>query len=251
MNRTMDSRLGLSVATICSRLGVLTMLKAIVFDMDGTITVLKLPLEAMRRDTKKYYISRGFPHDQFETSDGISSSTGKARNYFLANGYSEDDWKKMESEMDTILSRHEGFAAVNASEIEGSLDIIKKIRDVGLKTAILTNNGRPALDKILEQIPLGEHFDLIHTRHESPKPKPYPDGLLKVSSELGVDESEVVFVGDALIDGAAATRAGIEFWGVSTGETSSEKLYEAGASKVFTSLSGVLEAALDASRETL
>lgn len=251
MSVTLDSRLCLSGAIICSRLGVVTMLKAIVFDMDGTITVLKLPLEAMRKDTKSYYISKGFPPDQFETSDGISSSTGKARKYFLSNGYSEDDWEKMESEMDTILSQHEGSAAVNASPIEGALDIIKKVRDAGLKTAILTNNGRPALDKIMEQIPLGEHFDLIQTRHESPRPKPYPDGLLKVSSELGVDGSEVVFVGDALIDGTAATRAGIEFWGVATGETSSEKLYEAGASKVFTSLSGVLEAALDAYRENL
>lgn len=227
------------------------MLKAIVFDMDGTITVLKLPLEAMRRDTKEYYISKGFPPSQFETSDGISSSTGKARMYFLSNGYSEADWEKMESEMDTILSQHEGSAAVNASPIEGALDIIMKIRDAGLKTAILTNNGRPALNKIMEQIPLEEHFDLIHTRHESPRPKPHPDGLLKVSSELGVEGNQVVFVGDALIDGTAATRAGIEFWGVSTGETSSEKLYEAGASKVFASLTGVLEAALDVCRENL
>jgi phosphoglycolate phosphatase len=126
-----------------------------------------------------------------------------------------------------------------------------KVRDAGLKTAILTNNGRPALNKIMEQIPLEEHFDLIHTRHESPRPKPHPDGLLKVSSELGVEGNQVVFVGDALIDGTAATRAGIEFWGVSTGETSSEKLYEAGASKVFASLTGVLEAALDVCRENL
>ncbi|MHA1951649.1 MAG: hypothetical protein ACW987_17505 [Candidatus Thorarchaeota archaeon] len=37
----------------------------------------------------------------------------------------------------------------------------------------------------------------------------------------------------------------IEFWGVSTGETSAEKLYEAGASKVFESLVGVVEAALE------
>ena len=107
MSATLDSRLCLSAATICSHLGVVTMLKAIVFDMDGTITVLKLPLEAMRRDTKEYYISKGFPPGQFETSDGISSSTGKAHKYFLSSGYSEDDWETMESEMDTILSRHE------------------------------------------------------------------------------------------------------------------------------------------------
>jgi phosphoglycolate phosphatase-like HAD superfamily hydrolase len=68
---------------------------------------------------------------------------------------------------------------------------------------------------------------------------------LKVTSELGVDRSEVVYIGDALIDGTAASRAKIEFWGVSTGETSAEKLFEAGASYVFPSLTGVVDLALE------
>jgi phosphoglycolate phosphatase-like HAD superfamily hydrolase len=61
---------------------------------------------------------------------------------------------------------------------------------------------------------------------------------------LGVGSNEVVFIGDALIDGTAARRAGIEFWGVTTGETAADVLYDAGASKVFSSLEGVLEATL-------
>lgn len=222
------------------------MLKALVFDMDGTITHLTLPLEAMRRDTKKYYISKGLPPEIFEPADGISSSTGKARDYFLNNGFTQEEWDAMETEMDTILSQHEGFAAATATPIEGSLEIVRNLHDAGFKTAILTNNGRPALDKIMKQIPLQENFDIIQTRHESPKPKPFPDGLLKVTSELGIDPSEVVFIGDALIDGTAARRAGIEFWGVSTGETAADALYDAGASKVFPSLEGVLDAALSA-----
>jgi HAD superfamily hydrolase (TIGR01549 family) len=220
------------------------MLKALVFDMDGTITHLTLPLEAMRRDTKAYYISKGMPPDLFEPADGISSSTGKAREYFLNNGFDEEDWDAMEVEVDSILSQHEGFAAATATLIEGSLEIVQKLRDAGFKLAILTNNGRPALNKIMNQIPLRENFDLIQTRHESPKPKPFPDGLLKVTSELGVSPIEVVYVGDAMIDGTAASRAGIEFWGVSTGETAADVLYEVGASKVFSSLDGVYEAAL-------
>ena len=224
------------------------MLKALVFDMDGTITHLTLPLEAMRQDTKAFYVSKGLPSDLFEPADGISSSTGKARDYFLNNGFSQEEWDSMEAEVDVILSQHEGFAAATATLIEGSLDIVQKLRDAGFKLAILTNNGRPALDKIMTQIPLRENFDYIQTRHESPKPKPFPDGLLKVARELGVDPSEVVYVGDALIDGTAASRAGIEFWGVSTGETSAEALYDAGASKVFPSLTGVLDAALSSSK---
>jgi HAD superfamily hydrolase (TIGR01549 family) len=198
----------------------------------------------MRRDTKDYFISKGVPSSLFEPADGISSSTGKARDYFLNNGFSEEQWDAMESEVDTILSQHEGFAAATATPIGDSLKVVSKLRDAGFKTAILTNNGRPALNKIMTQIPLEETFDIIQTRHESPKPKPFPDGLLKVTSELGVQPNEAIYIGDALIDGTAATRAGIEFWGVSTGETSAEKLYKAGASKVFESLDGVFDAVM-------
>ena len=240
----MSLKVSLSSRFFSTRLGGPQVLKALVFDMDGTITHLTLPLEAMRNDTKMYYISKGLPPKVLEPADGISSSTGKARDYFINNGFSQEDWESMENEVDSILSQHEGFAAATATPIEGSLEIVKKLRTAGFKTAILTNNGRPALDKIMEQIPLRENFDLIQTRHESPQPKPFPDGLMKVASELGVGRSEVVYVGDALIDGAAATRAGIEFWGVATGETSPQALYDAGASKVFHSLDGVLEAAL-------
>jgi HAD superfamily hydrolase (TIGR01549 family) len=215
-----------------------------IFDMDGTITELSLPLEAMRQDTKNYYVKRGFPIELLESADGISSSTAKAKEYFLSNGLPETEWMRMENEVDEILSKHEGFAAATASLIDGTLYIVHKLRLAGLSTAILTNNGRSSVNKIMQQIPLADYFDCIQTRHESPQPKPYPDGLLKLAEELGVETNEVVYVGDALIDATAAQRAGIEFWGVTTGETPASVLKDAGASLVFESLSGVLDEAL-------
>ncbi|TFG28333.1 HAD family hydrolase [Candidatus Thorarchaeota archaeon] len=209
--------------------------------MDGTITALDLPLEAMRDDTKEYYISKGLPPELLEPADGISSSTAKARDYFLSNGCSLEDWIIMEKEVDIILNKHEGFAAESAVPLPGALEVVGKIRDYGYLTAILTNNGRSSVDQIMTQIPLAEHFVIIQTRHESPRPKPYPDGILKIVEDLGVKLEEAVYIGDALIDGAAATRAGIEFWGVVTGETSADALVEAGASHVFNSLEEVLE----------
>jgi len=219
-------------------------LKALVFDMDGTITKLSLPLEAMRQDTKNYFISKGLPPEILEPADGISSSTAKAKEYFLSHDCSLDKWNKMDQEVDLILSKHEGFAASTAEPLLDTLTVVEKIRAHGFLTAILTNNGRSSVDQIMTQIPLAEYFQIIQTRHESPKPKPYPDGLLKIIDDLGVDLEEAVYVGDALIDGAAAKRAGIEFWGVTTGETSADALMEAGAALVFKDLDGVLEEAV-------
>ena len=216
------------------------MLKAMVFDLDGTLTVLNLPLEAMRRDTKAYFISKGVPAELFDSADGISSSTTKAREHFLSCGMSPNRWKRHETEMDAILDKHEASATRQVILIGDTIEVIRGITDIGLKTAILTNNGRGSVNAILKQTKLDDLFDIIQTRHESPRAKPFPDGLLKIVARLEVEPDEVIYVGDAGIDAVAAKRAGIEFWGVTTGETDHESLRRAGASLTFESLSSVL-----------
>ncbi len=216
------------------------MLRAALFDLDGTITVLTLPLDAMRSDTKKYYIEHGLPPEIIEPADGISSTRMKAKEYFFAHGISESEWERMEREVDEVLSRHEGGAAYNVRLITGTLEVVAEIRRLGIKTAILTNNGRHAVNIITKQLPLENYFDIIQTRNESPNPKPYPDGILRVLDKLGVTVDEAVYIGDALIDAVAAQRAGIRFWAVATGETSKETLLEAGADMAFDSLRDIL-----------
>lgn len=210
--------------------------KALIFDLDGTIIKLTLPLEAMRSEAKRYYIDKGMPPELFEPADGISSSTAKAKDFFLTNGTSELEWQMMQDELDDLMSAFERSSAEDVVLIDGAIETVSAIASKGLRIAVLTNNSRPAMDIILKKIPLDKYFELIHTRHESPSPKPYPDGLLHIINKLGLSPDEVVYVGDAMIDGVAATRAGIEFWGVASGETTQDTLKEAGAKIVLTSI---------------
>lgn len=213
--------------------------RAMIFDLDGTIIKLTLPLEAMRSETKLFYTIKGFPADMFEPADGISSSTEKAKDYFLRNGTSLEQWHEMEREVDILNEVYELSSAKDVVLIDGALDTVRDVTAMGIRTAVLTNNSRPAMDIILKKYPLKEYFELIHTRHESPSPKPFPDGLLHILELMGVKPSDAVYVGDAMIDGVAASRAGIEFWGVASGETSSEVLRASGARYVFSHISEI------------
>ncbi len=217
------------------------MYDAIVFDLDGTIIVLTLPLEAMRSDVKKLYIEHGLPPQLLEPADGISSSTLKAREYFLNNGMDIDEWNDLQKKVDLVLSRHEANSARNVSLIDGALEALATLRTLGVKTAILTNNGREAVDIILDKISLRPYFDVIQTRNESISPKPFPEGLLQIIERLGCIPERTLYVGDALIDAAAARKAGVDFWGVITGETSEDVLYAEGAKRVFSSLPEMIQ----------
>ena len=193
----------------------------------------------MRSDAKKFYITKGLPSDIFEPADGISSSTAKAKEYFSSNGMSEEEWNDMQDELDEIMSAYERSSAKDVTLIDGVLGTIREITSIGIRAAVLTNNSRPAMDIIMDKIPLEDYFEVIHTRHEAPTPKPYPDGLLNLTKILGLEPQDVVYIGDAMIDGVAASRAGIEFWGVSSGETPADVLKDVGAQVVFSSISEI------------
>lgn len=211
-------------------------LRAVIFDLDGTLTVLTVPLDAMRKETKRYLFDTGLPREIIEPSDGISSSIFKAKSYFLSQGMTPPKWRDLEEHIESMLSDYEASAARDVRSIDGALDAVRLLRSRGVKTAILTNNGRKAVDIVLGIIPMAPLFDIIQTRNESPTPKPFPDGLTAIISKLGVRLAEAIYVGDASIDAVAASRAGIEFWGVTTGETSHETLLSFGAKLVVNSL---------------
>lgn len=59
---------------------------------------------------------------------------------------------------------------------------------------------------------------------EVPAPKPAADGLLRCLSELGVEASASVYVGDAPSDGKAAKNAGMRSIGVTWGANSAATL---------------------------
>ncbi len=219
-------------------MGIL-LLKAVVFDLDGTITKLILPLEDMRQDTKTFFITKGLPPHLIDPADGISSTKHKALKFFKENGITSDEWNSWCEELDFVLDSHETDVAHRAELIDGSLDAVKRIRSLRLKTAILTNSGRLAVDVILNRIPLESYFDLIQTRSESSRPKPFPDGILEVVEKLGVRIDEALYIGDANIDAVASCSAGIQYWGVTTGETQEDILLSSGAMKVFKSLDEV------------
>jgi HAD superfamily hydrolase (TIGR01549 family) len=230
----------LKCESVRSELGI-ELLKAVIFDLDGTITKLILPLEEMRDDTKKFFIDKGLPSDLVEPADGISSTKHKALTYFEERGLTPEEWNKWCEDLDVVLDSHETETAERVELIEESLGVVDQIKELGLKTAILTNSGRHAVDIIVKKVQLKPHFELIQTRSESNRPKPYPDGIHQVIEKLGITMDEAIYVGDATIDGVASKKAGIEFWGVTTGETPAEVLLKVGASKVFNSLHEVLQ----------
>lgn len=78
------------------------------------------------------------------------------------------------------------------------------------KTAIATNRT-DTMDKVLDEFGLTDLFDLVVTALDVPHPKPAPDCLERIFKTFQVAPSEIMYIGDSLLDQQAARAAGTQF----------------------------------------
>lgn len=87
----------------------------------------------------------------------------------------------------------------------------------GVKHAILSLNTRQAVELALEKAGIKQCFDLIVTIEDVENPKPDPEGLNKIMSELNQKPQDTQFYGDTNADEQAAKTAGVRFTRVKYG----------------------------------
>lgn len=159
------------------------MLKAVFFDMDGTITKPHIDWAALRQ---RLAVPTGVPIMAF-----IESLPSAQR-----------------EEASAVLEEAEMEAAVEAALNPGAAELLARLRRGGLKLALITNNHRRAMQVVVAKF--GLDFDLLHSREDAPL-KPAPDLLLLALRHFGCLPAEACFVGDGRYDQAASEAAGVPY----------------------------------------
>lgn len=156
--------------------------RAVLFDMDGTLTCPLLDFDAIRRDMG---LPRGRPilEAMLELDDGVRA-TARA-----------------------VLLRHEREAAERATLNDGCVELLATLRERRVPVAVVTRNSLESAELVL-----GTHrleVGALVTREDEPY-KPSPEPLLLALRRLGVacDPAHVWMVGDGEHDIAAANAAG-------------------------------------------
>ena len=177
------------------------MMKVLILDCDGVMFDSK---EANRAFYNEFLKSLGQKEMDEEELEFVHASTGpEALAYLL---------KKRGLDPSEVLKegniKYDRF--IPLMKPEPNLYELLKSLPPKIKRSVLTNRTT-TIGTVLEHFGLKRYFDLVVSAKDVERPKPHPDGLIKILQYFSVKPHEALFVGDTLRDAEASSRANIPF----------------------------------------
>ena len=114
----------------------------------------------------------------------------------------------------------------------GVAELLAELRRRGRKTAVLSNKPDFATREIVRLLFGGFPFQTVRGATPDHPLKPDPTAALAICSDLGVDPSRALYVGDTDVDMETGRRAGMLTVGVTWGFRGVEELRNAGADRI-------------------
>jgi len=179
------------------------LIKAVIFDFDGTIIDTETPWFEIYRTVLKEDYNFDLALEEFVKIVGTTNGT-------LFDFIDQS----LDSPMDRRLFKektHSYYLNIknDLPLRDGFLETLHRIKDNGLKLAIASSSHREWIVGFLDKYELTDYFPIIRSSEDVEEVKPNPDLYIKTIEALGIEPHEAVAVEDSVNGSLAAIRAGI------------------------------------------
>lgn len=183
------------------------MVKGVIFDVDGTL-LNTVP-------TIAFHVNRALKECGYRTLEvqDYNHILGYGARYLIDHALQlSSGEKKSAEEVKRVMDIYNGYYISDplylTKPYDGIVDVIKELKDRGVKIACFSNKTHSILLEVIGQM-FGEgEFDEVLGQVDGVKEKPDPTGMYNIMDKLGLDKSEVIFVGDTEVDIKTGTNAG-------------------------------------------
>jgi len=186
-------------------------LKAVIFDLDGTLINSAIPFKKMKRLVIRYLEDAGVTHGLLNDEMLNSEITSLAAEDLKVRGFPERYIKRVLSGVSDLMNRIEIESLDAASLIDGVPEALRLLKERGFRIGLLTRSCREYAEKILRRFNIRGYFDAILARDDVEYPKPNPTHALELLKLLNVSARDAVFIGDHLSDIECAVKSGMKF----------------------------------------
>lgn len=197
---------------------------ALLFDFDGTLAVLKLDFDEMRRRLLALAVAQGLPPEELHgmfVLEMVDYATAllHERHPVLAMAFYRDAHQ--------LIQDIEVEAARHSALLPGISDLLDTLRHQRIGVGIVTRNCDAAVRMMFPQI--DDYCQAFVARDHVTQVKPHPLHLQTALTHMGVEPSRTVMVGDGVIDMQAGKAFGMFTVGVLSGTGTRERLLAHGA----------------------
>lgn len=207
------------------------MIKAALFDLDGTLVNTA---EDLGRATASVLESYGV--EAKWTKEDYISFVGNGARKLLDRAFEHKlSDEKLTKALELFQEKYNEMLLDNAYVYDGVREALDKIREMGVKLAVVTNKPHKCAVKMVETLFGKDYFNVIigATEDVAKKPDPYTANL--ALKKLDCTPGEAIFFGDSDVDIYTAKNAGIESVGCSWGFRSFACLFSASPSVIIDS----------------
>ena len=204
------------------------MIKAIIFDLDGTLVdSVDYHTEAWVKAFQEYGYDFSF--------DRLREQIGKGSEFIIEELLAPDEAQKLESDIatyrkkyyqDNLLEQVKPFPKVK--------ELFQKIKADGLKIVLASSARRETIEHYQKLLGIEGLIDGATSTDDVEQSKPEPDIFVAAMKQLeSMSPKEVIVVGDSPYDAIAANKASLSTIGVLCGGFDRDTLTEAGCMAIY------------------
>lgn len=207
---------------------IMSKIKAVVFDLDGTLlNTVEFVVRSFEHSLKR--------HNQALDRDQIFSLVGPPLKNIYEGLVPEEHVERAVEAHRKIQSTAEFQELLK--EYYGLRELLDELKGLGLRLMIFTNRWRGGVEMIFKRLDIRDYFEIIMTPDEIKNGKPDPEGLEMISKLTGLTKESLIMVGDMEVDILAGKNAGVAATvGITHGFRDKSSLEKAGADYIIDSL---------------
>lgn len=205
------------------------MVKACIFDLDGTLTDT---LESLTYSVGETLKEMGLPGI---TADECRSFVGNGARVLMERSLEasgEVSGGRIEEGMEIYGRIFDANCTYHVTPYEGITDMLGKLREKDIQLAVLSNKPHQQTVKVVREIFGEDVFDYVQGQQEGIPKKPDPSGVFQLLERMRVTREECLYAGDSEVDIRTGRNAGVRTIGVTWGFRTREALLEAGAETI-------------------